>query len=125
MEVHSSQHTAEFYPYLTIHVPYRLRKLPWEVIEYLEYRHSKGRLGCPFGDSPLVTVTVGDGEEVGVEDSIINRKSRDDLQAVVMLTAADICALKHPCAQVGVDSITCETTPRKEESLQAEITYQI
>lgn len=40
-----------------------------------------------------------DGVEVGVEDPIIHPKRMDDMLAVVMLTAASVCILKHSYAQ--------------------------
>lgn len=49
--------------------------------------------------SPLVTVTVWDGVEVGVEDSIIHPERMDDMLAVVVLAAASVCILKHAYAQ--------------------------
>lgn len=49
--------------------------------------------------SLLVTVTVWDCEEVGVEDSIIQSERGDDMLAVVMFAATSVCALKHPCAE--------------------------
>lgn len=66
--------------------------------ENLASRLGVRRPGCVFWGSPLVTVTVWDGEEFGVEDSIIHGESRDVMLAVVVLTAASICTLKHPCA---------------------------
>lgn len=78
-----------------VRIQVRLQKFPMEAKKYLESLQSIGCLGCAFWDWPLVTVTVWDGEEVGVEDSKIHCKSRDDMQAVVVLTAASICTLKH------------------------------
>lgn len=51
-------------------------------------------LVCAFWGSPLVTVTVRDGVEFLVEEAILGRQTSYGVLAVVVLTAAPICAPK-------------------------------
>jgi len=45
--------------------------------------------------SPVVTVTVGDREEGGIEDTIVHRERAYDVLTVIMFSATSIRVLKH------------------------------
>lgn len=45
--------------------------------------------------SPVVTVTVGDREEGGIEDTKVHREGAYDVLTVIMFSAASICMHKH------------------------------
>lgn len=51
---------------------------------------------CILRGSPFITVTMGDSVGSGVEDSIIPSLPWDDVNAVVVLTAASVCVHKGP-----------------------------
>lgn len=45
--------------------------------------------------SPVVTVTVGDGEQGGVEYTKVDRESSNDVLTMIVLSAASVCILEH------------------------------
>lgn len=49
---------------------------------------------CIFASSPVIAVTMGHSVKSGVEDAIIRSLAWDDVKAVVVLTAAFVCAHK-------------------------------
>lgn len=51
---------------------------------------------CIFRGLPLITVTMGDSVESRVKDSITPGLTGDDVKAVVVITAASVCAHKDP-----------------------------